>query len=211
MTEKPIHFPAAHADEMIRAILAGRKTQHRVPVKFPAGIIPRGACDVRWLEGKSQPEVYACGGVWFDLRSPWSPGTRLWVRECWDTVYCTAEDDGIEGDIPFYRADYEDDPTEVRWRPSIHMPRWASRITLEVVEVRVQRVQDISHNDGIAEGCLGSDWTASSPYIADPHTDSGVLPVEDFQELWDRIYAGKGLGWDENPWIFAATLKRLSP
>lgn len=106
-------------------------------------------------------------------------------------------------------------------RPGMFLPRWASRITLEITDVRVERLQEISHEDALAEGCEGSRWVASSPYFAGPHTDDGELPQEEFQHLWDSIN-GKRVrkvihggvvqqhdkdhetpySWDVNPWVW---------
>lgn len=95
------------------------------------------------------------------------------------------------------------------WQPSIHMPRWASRLTLEITKVRVERVQEISHKDALAEGCQGCDWVESTPYIAGPHTDAGELPVEEYQKLWDCINSKRGFGWDKNPWVWVIEFKRI--
>jgi hypothetical protein len=80
-------------------------------------------------------------------------------------------------------------PFGKRWRPSIHMPRWASRITLTITDVRVERVQDISEADAKAEGVLMDD--------PDAIFYSGM-----FAHLWNTIYHKRGLGWDANPWVW---------
>lgn len=97
-----------------------------------------------------------------------------------------------------------------RARPSIHMPRWASRLTLTVTDVRVQRVQDISEVDAIAEGCR-SFFDADGPdHIPCPNGDTIEMhplkgPVDDFHRLWDGLNAKCGFGWDKNPWVVALT------
>lgn len=207
--EKPILF----SGEMVRAILEGRKTQTRRAMKPQPpewagkldsvvdpwaefhGAHPKGTCfhdECAHIEGQSKIS-YACPyGV---------PGDRLWVRETWRVP----GDCGIEKvststcrgpkDVEF-RADFSGDYLEVReWRPSIFMPRWASRITLEITEVRVQRVQEISHEDAIAEGCYevpGKTW--------------GRLG---FQQLWESINLKRGFGWDSNPFVWCVSFKRL--
>ena len=91
---------------------------------------------------------------------------------------------------------YEDtdgEPT-VRWKPSIHMPRWASRITLEITEIRVERVQEITEEEAISEGFF---------------PDDGVSEVYCFSEAWDSLYAKKGLGWYANPWVWVLTFRRV--
>ena len=135
-------------------------------------------------------------------------GDRLWVRETfvqgWDIEPVTDclmkfDDDGNE--IPqktWYRAtdshiNWSDDDgweTKVPWKPSIHMPRSASRITLEITNVRIERLQDISTNDCIAEGVKYS-----------PDVD----PSHEYQELWDSIYKN----WNSNPWVWVIEFKRI--
>ena len=85
--------------------------------------------------------------------------------------------------------------------PSIFMPRWASRLTLIVTDVRVQRLQEISEDDAKAEGCPG--WY--SPAHPDQGVTDGRLPHEEFAELWDSLNAGRGYPWNSNPWICALT------
>lgn len=143
-----------------------------------------------------------------------APGDRLWVRETWALV--CADEDGIDdwvdrGPIPdalpwpgwqvWYRAGHSwayDHPDDrgFRWRPSIHMPRWASRITLEITSVRVERLQEIGPLAAEAEGFpLGAD---------------SVDPVFAFRALWDQIN-GKTFPWDSNPWVWAIEFCRLTP
>jgi len=116
-----------------------------------------------------------------------------------------------------YRADGETDPNVVpRWTPSIHMPRWASRITLEITSVRVERLQDISEADAIAEGIerldyqgqtswrdysLNDEWAAISPML-----DS---PIASYKTLWESLN-GKG-SWDLNPWVWVIEFKKVTP
>ena len=109
------------------------------------------------------------------------------MRETW-RVNGNEHDYAAAGpDKVFYRAD-EDWNTDAGWRPSIFMPRWASRITLEVVSVRAQRLQDISHADGSAEGF-----------------DS----LDGFALLWDRINEKRGYGWQDNPWVWAVEFRAV--
>jgi hypothetical protein len=97
-----------------------------------------------------------------------------------------------------YAADYEDKIAFgfVKWRPSIHMPRWASRTLLEVTEVRVERVASIKWDDVIAEGC---------PDRGLPDNN----PMDWFHELWDSINAKRGYGWDINPWVWVISFEVL--
>jgi ribosomal protein L37E len=118
-------------------------------------------------------------------------GDRLWVRETFATGY---------GKV-FYRAtdDMSSCGMKVPWKPSIFMPRKASRITLEIVSVRVERVQDISETDAIHEGVqpCGHD-----SYHTDQHTCA-------FQSLWDSLNAKRGYGWAKNPWVWVIEFKRI--
>ena len=128
------------------------------------------------------------------------PGDQLWVRETWMAF----EEDRIH-----YRADYAFDPkgdeeAGITWRPSIFMPRWASRIQLEITDVRVQRVNDISELDAIDEGA-GATPTAHLEWDGEPYEYR-----KRFHELWDTINAKRGFGWDKNPWVWAITFKRIS-
>lgn len=97
--------------------------------------------------------------------------------------------DGFSDDM----ANREDMP---RWRPSIHMPRWASRITLEVTDVRVERVQDISEEDAIAEGFALAGC-------------GGEGPVRTFSRMWDQINARRGYSWESNPFVWCVTFRRI--
>lgn len=143
MGERPILF----SDPMVRAILEGRKTQTR------RVWAPRFHADARLLRRdtvESMPtrdagEYLACVSV-----CPYgAPGDTLWVREAFTLT--------VPSQKPIYRATYNAETARgVRWRPSIHMPRWASRLTLEVVGVRVERLWDIGEADAIAEGLPNS-------------------------------------------------------
>lgn len=133
MKERPILF----STEMVRAILEGRKTQTRRVIKPQPNDIresPFVKSGIETIHG-------------YEIKPKYEPGDRLWVRETWHQH--SSDDDFCTGEI-HYRA------TEIcvgtKWIPSIFMPRWASRITLEVTNVRVERVQDISEDDAIAEG-----------------------------------------------------------
>ncbi|MDE2107430.1 MAG: hypothetical protein KGL39_60095, partial [Patescibacteria group bacterium] len=151
-----------------------------------------------------------------------APGDRLWVRETFamvgrmdinsgEPIACgPGEKDFPERDcVVAYRAnsniefcdgdgfmgemaDRDDMP---KWRPSIHMPRWASRITLEVTGVRVERVHDICGVDALAEGVEDS--------------DESTAPMS-FAQLWDSINAERGLGWDKNPWVWVINFRRIT-
>lgn len=177
MTERPILFSGA----MVRAILDGRKTQTRRLINPQPTMIVDGVARIpsarRKVSGYDIPANQ-------DARSPYGqPGDRLWVRE----TVCLA------GSVPFYRADGETF-AKVRWSPAIHMPRTASRLTLEVLEVRVQRLQEIGEEDAVAEG------VEMVPF--------GSMRGE-FHALWDSINA-KRAPWASNPWVWALTFSKVA-
>jgi hypothetical protein len=118
-------------------------------------------------------------------------GDRLWVRETF-----RPSEDPLSNSI-FYRAD-EEYHKGAGWKPSIHMPRWASRLTLEIIDIRVERVQDISHRDALAEG------------VSYDVSKEGGAPVPRFHALWDSINASRGYSWDSNPWVWVIEFKVTS-
>lgn len=193
-TEKPILF----SGEMVRAILDGRKTQTRRVVKpqpWDEALHTAGGCG--WAWAKSGP-----GATQFDWNTtpvalaaqitkycPYGlPGTRLWVRETWQC-------DPVNHRTLCYRATGHGSdckiPTHL-WRPSIHMPRWASRITLEITAVHVERLREITNEDARAEGC---EVTASD------HT------VDTFADLWESIHGPES--WAANPWVWVIEFRRI--
>lgn len=210
MTERPILFSGT----MVKAILDGRKTMTRRVVKPQPGKqagLWRSECE--WLSGEcafidpqlDPPEYF--------LTCPYGiPGDRLWVRETW-------ADFDVDGDDPrrvVYRVSASDADGlvggyKVKWRPSIFMPRWASRVTLEIEAVRVERVQEITEADAMAEGCE----EAECKFCADPqgvqgaHCNCDEGYRESFRALWDSINAKRGYGWDVNPWVWVIQFRRL--
>lgn len=187
--ERPILFNAP----MVRALLEGRKTQTRRIIKPQPAANPLAKSRVAeplrykqfaWFEGGSMPDIAsAC---------PYGqPGDRLWVRETW--LPLTMDSAGLhieysDGAISAVQPD-PDFPRCVhypsRLKPSIHMPRWASRITLEITKIRVERLQEISEEDALAEGV---------------EYHQAVTARSMFHELWNSI---NGVGaWDKNPWVW---------
>lgn len=188
--EKPIIF----SGPMVRAIREGRKSQTRRLLKPQPNSGPDGKM-VNLGSGSWGLSDGILSGEWKLA----SPGDRLWVREAW----------AKDGDCPLqYRAGphVADDALGVRWRPSIHMPRWASRITLEVTEVRVQRLQDISEEDARAEGAPCCVMCEDGSFYE--NKDHGSLYCG-FAGLWASIH-GPG-SWEANPWVAAITFKRIAP
>lgn len=182
--------------EMVRAILNGRKTQTRRPVKFP--ILDRNlGCE---LAGNELAGELAAGNY---LNSAFGkPGHRIWVRETWTPESIDAEDGSYS---PDYRATANGQPLDGRWTPAIHMPRWASRILLEITDVRVERLNSISQEDAQAEGMELTGWR---PTYSDP--DSGGeawTPYDNFAQLWESIYGEES--WKANPWVWVIEFKRV--
>ena len=173
---------------MIRAILSGSKTQTRRVIK---------------------PQPVKQGNLWYWKRTAWdeskvqvsdlSPldlcsfqiGMKLWVREPYSTYPLHYKADG-----------YELQDGEGRWHSAIFMPQWASRITLEIVSVRVERVAEITHEDAIAEG-------AEYMPNAAPREQQLSVPQIVFAGYWDSLNAKRGYSWASNSWVWAIEFRKL--
>lgn len=202
MKERPILF----SGPMVRAILEGRKTQTRRVVKarnicaecLQSDNAPNNYTDLVDADGRANVAGAIFGTTPYlktgfckhndvcgeRIRCPYGkPGDRLWVRETWQPY----------GDLYAYRATppFEDNGN---WKPSIHMPRAVSRLTLEITNVRVERLQDISVEDAIAEGVVAG----NSPTPSD----------EKFAEIWDKIN-GKKHPWASNPWVWVVEFRKV--
>lgn len=200
MRERPILFNG----EMVRAILDGRKTQTRRIVK--------GAEAFRLHRQKEGRHFFHDGsgsGVHYN-QCPYSKGQRLWVRETfWEGLYFRDTDQSGErcsswnGHILGYSADgFKPGKKYCGKRPSIHMPRRASRITLEITDIRVERLQDISEEDAIAEGLMPVVGPGKTKMWEYSNTKGGQFsnPVVAFQMLWMGIHGKES--WYENPWVW---------
>jgi hypothetical protein len=203
--ERPIIFNG----DMVRAILDGRKTQTRRPCRDQTPCKYAFEKDMpTWPDGElytGWTKDIAGLAIKIPTKSPYGEaGDRLWVRETWGLKTGSQNDHSSRvsyragGDKLVYWQDGDRIPEKYgyslepdKWRPSIHMPRWASRITLEVVDIRVERIQEIDGADCYREG------------KREPN------PVEKFHGSWDSIYAAKGTGWDANPWVWVVEFKRL--
>lgn len=217
--ERPILF----SGEMVKAILAGRKTQtRRIPtfansdlsrfwwnlLEWDESKVPEDAMHTFPDDGylhvatRPNPNDPQTVGCWTRSRvGPiWQPGDRLWVRESWAIDETKSQEEFNRSELILYRADGE--RTGVKWHPSIHMPRWASRITLEITDVRVQRLNEISEEDARAEGVVG--WRGDRELGC----KCGACCLEDFVDLWNSIN-GKSHPWASNPWVFAISFKVL--
>jgi hypothetical protein len=181
---------------MVRALLDGRKTQTRRIVKE------------RHLPSDENEYGRACPyGV---------PGDRLWVRETWAIDECgkrvsLSPETWSKTGWPIHRLLYaaDGDARVLAWnkRVSIHMPRWASRITLEVTDVRVQRLQDISEDDAKAEGYTTAWLERVAEAGADGPLGAPTQPRHWYASLWDEIN-GPG-SWAANPWVWAISFNRV--
>ena len=198
MTDRPIIFSAP----MVRALLDGRKTQTRRVLGAKSGVT-------------AAHKVEKSGAHWiareydraWPVRAPYATGDRLWVREAWALSgdFAALKSDewagfhnprAMLGEHLTYLADADAyDKAVQAWRSPIHMPRWASRITLLVTDVRVQRLQDISEDDAFEEGVTRS---------ATPLATSRAA----FRDLWNSIH-GPG-AWDANPWVAAISFERMT-
>ena len=201
---------------LVRATLAGLKTQTRRPIRPQPRVSDRGCPS--WGTGRGSRRlpgvpVQSCGGKLVsvpDLLEGMGPlgqaGDRLWVRETWTAAM---HDPKGPADC-LYRADDNrgvEDLAEAKWTPSLHMPRWACRLVLPLVSVRVERVQDITEEDAKAEGVepvlmrgIGSYPEWMRPTMVGGHQKA-------FELLWKQIY-GDAL-WDLNPWVWVAEWKEI--
>jgi hypothetical protein len=225
--------------EMVRAILDGRKTQTRRPIKWK---------QTRFTEIGERED----GSKW-----PWSEdaehacdfwhpcpfgavGDRIWVRETWQAIHDYCDENGHVDErryarsIPRHRGNYwhpvyeeawgneSREDREFPWRPSIHMPRWASRILLEITDVRVERLNAISEEDAQREGVHTEVWdqtVVARNYVASdeffqfwsddmPHyVEMNQLYRSSFRSLWDSIYGEES--WKANGWVWVIEFKRV--
>jgi len=221
--ERPILFKP----EMVKAILEGRKTQTRRIIRDQELVEPNpDDGSANFVHSPRCPSYcdYACAGP--DGYCPYGqPGDHLWVKERWSPVECSREPknacDSFEGSHVNYAADFLDQPPygkSIRWKSSLYMPRWASRLTLEIVQVRVQRVKDISEGDAIAEGvgAWRDNWSrreAAEAFIrgteARVETKNAKTAKRLFYLLWQKINTKRGHGWDKNPWVWVIEFERV--
>ncbi len=232
MKEKPILF----SGPMVRAILEGRKTQTRriVQVQPPSDkfqLTTLADSTARkdkkhigahhWAIVKDL-NIVEDHGEYF--RCPYGyPGDRLWVRETWwNLIEPKQAHAGTPSHLQevLYRADWDSDRWEsdynsndLKWRPSIFMPRWASRISLEITGVHVERLQGISEADASAEGAVTEDDVNRIDTDILPTARKLRLPYEDdrvwFAHLWDEIN-GKRASWESNPWVWVLKFQKVS-
>lgn len=212
MTERPMIFNS----EMVRAILDGRKTQTRRPIKFPFKDRNLG-CE---LSGNELAGELSSGNYLNSLFG--KPGDRIWVRETFQgplfdfdqmDAYCKDSAPFEKAQFCVYKADGKpapeffdaDDNLHCCWRPSIHMPRWASRILLEIIDIRVERLNAIRQADAIAEGA-----PPSHPSIDCVSREYGFPDFSRswFGQMWQHIYGEES--WQANPWVWVLEFKRIN-
>jgi hypothetical protein len=209
----------------VRAILDGRKTQTRRVVKAPGISLDPLSHDyadgVQVLSG-GRAVFHGDRGWSRDVPCPYGqPGDHLWVREsAWYDIVPSARDERCffeRGDVVFRSGERGKAPglpqnscaevfnlnSSLVKRPSIHMPRWASRITLEITSIRVERIQDIGFEDAMAEGSPDVDKGLSLRGVAS-------YAQANYRALWNELNLMRGYGWDVNPWVWVVEFKRLA-
>lgn len=216
MTDRPILF----SGPMVRALLDGRKTQTRrvLQPQPPSNVIRVD----RSLRGPQWHDMIDVDGGYENadfLQVAYAVGARLWVREAHTLLPRTA----YRGSVGTGTIEQVEHPTDgytaavfregfdrsgrPRWRPGIHMPRWASRLTLTITDARVQRLQEISEADAIAEGAEVCRLPGIDGGVM-VHTDHPCVTVSPgrwYRQLWDSLNAARGFGWDANPWVVAVS------
>ena len=225
MKERPMIFSAP----MVRAILAGTKTQTRRVVKWKgvdaglnfgfSGLSARSYSQGWVLESASRSSI-----EWRCKLTPCpygQPGDRLWVREAWmDLAGTGVEHRSRDGKLQRYAYGADTKPGSygdqcrkdygLKWRPSIHMPRAASRILLEITAIRVERLRDISEADALAEGVTPKWEPGCSGRLMEALGGFSFRPAASaYAELWEQIN-GPG-AWDANPWVWVIEFKRVTP
>lgn len=235
MKERPILFSGA----MVRALLDGSKTQTRriAPIE-KLQITPYGDGCVTWSVNFSKAIKGILGShsggrftedqarriIASQFCPHGAPGDRLYVRETW------AQPMSLDPGPTVYRADYpacvptgfENIPpvNSITWKPSIHMPRTLSRITLEITGVRVEQLQAMEgqtafESDALKEGIKrihhGDGEYSSHVARTEPHPNNWTDPCDAFRDLWDSLNAARGYGWVLNPWVWVVEFKRVTP
>ena len=200
MTDKPIIF----SGPMVRAIIDGRKTQTRRVIRTTgyANIF-----DGSWTD---QYVLDDGNAEWRARYTPYAVGDRLWVKETWAKTPISPIISSIDDPIVVYRAYDARCDYGGPWKSPIFMPRAASRLTLIVEGVKVERLQDISEEDARAEGLLLADAGGVQCWRGQDRSPVTPCASVAFQDLWDSINAKRGYGWSENPWVVAVSFRPVA-
>ena len=219
MTDKPIIFQG----HSVLALLSGEKTQTRRVIKPQPieDIAPEDCTGYTYFDGTRDKD-----GVHITKWTKYCPGMRLWVKETWGVFdHCNYDGTNMGHEFAIcYKADGDDGEAywkdsglhniielvaDERWRNPMFMPRWASRITLEITDVRIQRLHDISEEDAMAEGVL--EWRDGrlAGYESDNPMHCGCIasPIECYAAMWEQIN-GKKYPWESNPWVYALSFSK---
>jgi len=227
MKERGILFKG----HLVKKIQAGLKGQTRRVIR------PQPGRDVVSIEPGWMDLAYGFMGHFREFKCPYGgPGDRLWVRECFCAHWCgadpdiclppghrritegkTKQSDGNYATISesnslfvYYRADHEEKPMHhSKWKPSIHMPRWASRLTLEITGVRVEQIQDISEEDAQAEG-IAPIYQPAFVTHGEVQGPDEISALDIFPDSWDAINKKRGFGWDVNPWVWVIEFEDIT-
>ena len=224
MSIKPILF----STPMVQAILDGRKHMTRRIVKEdkrgewdPVNYVRENCEDDATVPCYLHREISVDDTSRNIMYPRYDVGNILWVRETW-TPFCinknTCRNNLLSHSDYCYKASPEQcvDDLPCKWRPSIFMPKSAARIWLKVTGVRVERVQDITEEDAIAEGCAGVECdclhTNLGYFGCENCLNTGwrISPKTEFSELWDHLNAKRGYPWASNPWVFIYCFSRIS-
>lgn len=206
MKERGMIFNA----EMVRAILDGRKTQTRRPVK---NVRPDNCLTIHPATAtRNGAHTHVMDAPKHGLCPFGAVGDRIWVRETFGWQI-RRDPLGGTGEFRVYRATTPDavryqtasgEAAPMKWVPSIHMPRRASRITLEITDIRVERLNNISYDDAISEG-IKQEWTCIDPGLGSYAHKNDVQ--DDYETLWKSIYGEES--WAANPWVWVIEFKRV--
>ena len=205
-----VEHPILFSGEMVKAILAGKKTQTRRVIKAPFPFL--NGYYTNWSDDADVWYPTTPSGKIGLAKPIWCPygkiGDHLWVRETFSRV--------DKGNFTIFKADgltaEEYGYDKITWKPSIFMPRRASRITLEVTDIRVERVQDISQEDIESEGIQFVDgYLSELCVLRDCVAGIRSTRIKFYKNLWDKINGKRGFGWDVNPWVWVVSFKRIKP
>jgi hypothetical protein len=219
MSNKPKERPVIMQTESVRSILSDLKTQTRRVMDLQPGNgntpvigepLYKGCVVARW-NGESEFDYYDC-------HCPkGKPGDRLWVKETWRLDDYNQEPK-IENVI--YKADMPQQVLAevgdlIKWKSSMFMPRWASRLLLEITSIRAERLQTISEADAKAEGLTFRKPNFECGYEGFwghpdwPHVECLSSPVKAYEKGWDSINKKRGFGWQQNPFVWAITFRKI--